>query len=53
MQDDKLNVVYVLDSDTFPFYRAENYHQFHNGLGKAFPTVSAQVTSEPYVYRML
>lgn len=29
-----MNVVWVVDSDALPFYRAEAYHQFHNGLGK-------------------
>jgi len=36
-EDDAVNTVYVMDTDAFPFYRAENYHQFHNGIGKAFP----------------
>jgi hypothetical protein len=35
-EDDLLNVVYVVDSNAMPFYRAENYHQFHNGIGAAF-----------------
>eukprot|EP00878_Enallax_costatus_P029288 GHUV01031738.1.p1 GENE.GHUV01031738.1~~GHUV01031738.1.p1 ORF type:complete len:119 (+),score=12.07 GHUV01031738.1:636-992(+) len=35
-ENDELNVVWVVDSDELPFYRAEMYHQFHNGLGKAF-----------------
>ena len=34
---DQINVVYIVDSDKLPFYRAEQYHQFHNGIGKAFP----------------
>lgn len=34
---DEINVVWVVDSEQLPFYRAEVYHQFHNGLGKAFP----------------
>ena len=33
---DQINVVYIVDSDKLPFYRAEQYHQFHNGIGKAF-----------------
>ena len=33
---DEINVVYIVDSDKLPFYRAEQYHQFHNGIGKAF-----------------
>ena len=42
-EDDMINRVYVMDSSKFPFYQAEIYHQFHNGLGKAFPTVSDAV----------
>lgn len=38
MEDDELNTVWIIDSDKFPFYQAEMYHQFHNGLGKKFPT---------------
>lgn len=37
-EDDELNTVWIIDSDKFPFYQAEMYHQFHNGLGKRFPT---------------
>lgn len=33
---DQINVVYIVDSDKLPFYRAEQYHQFHNGIGKPF-----------------
>jgi peptide methionine sulfoxide reductase MsrA len=36
-EGDELNTVWVVDSDALPFYRAEKYHQYHNGLGKAFP----------------
>jgi len=36
-EDDLLNTVWVLDTSTLPFYPAEVYHQYHNGLGKAFP----------------
>ncbi|WIA37212.1 hypothetical protein OEZ86_014164 [Tetradesmus obliquus] len=36
VEGDEINVVWVVDSDELPFYRAEVYHQFHNGLGKAF-----------------
>ncbi|PNH04929.1 hypothetical protein TSOC_008880, partial [Tetrabaena socialis] len=36
-EDDVFNAVWVVDSDSLPFYRAEKYHQFHNGLGKRFP----------------
>ena len=37
-EGDELNAVWVIDSTKFPFFRAEVYHQFHNGLGKKFPT---------------
>jgi len=37
VEGDEINVVWVVDSEQLPFYRAEVYHQFHNGLGKAFP----------------
>jgi len=36
-EDDLLNVVWVYDSNALPFYQAEQYHQMHNGIGKAFP----------------
>lgn len=36
-ENDDINVVWIVDSEQLPFYRAEVYHQFHNGLGKAFP----------------
>eukprot|EP00198_Chlamydomonas_reinhardtii_P012005 XP_001701342.1 predicted protein [Chlamydomonas reinhardtii] len=36
-EDDVFNAVWVVDSEALPFYRAERYHQFHNGLGKKFP----------------
>ncbi|GIL63728.1 hypothetical protein Vafri_17744 [Volvox africanus] len=36
-EDDILNTVWVVDSGQLPFYRAERFHQFHNGLGKVFP----------------
>lgn len=38
VEDDKINTIWVVDSEKLPFYPAEKYHQFHNGLGKAFPT---------------
>jgi hypothetical protein len=38
-QNDELNVVWVVDSGSLPFYQAETYHQFHNGIGKKFPQV--------------
>lgn len=37
LEDDVLNVIWVVDSNSLPFYRAEQYHQFHNGLGHFFP----------------
>ena len=37
VEDDVLNVVWVVDSDKLPFNQAEEYHQFHDGLGKKFP----------------
>ena len=36
-EGDELNTVWIIDSTKFPFYQAELYHQFHNGLGKKFP----------------
>lgn len=36
-EDDLLNVVWIVDSNAMPFYQAEVYHQFHNGIGAAFP----------------
>lgn len=36
-EDDVLNTVYILDSAELPFYQAEEYHQFHNGLRTSFP----------------
>ena len=37
LEDDLLNVVWVVDSESLPFYQAEKYHQFHDGLGHPFP----------------
>eukprot|EP00884_Botryococcus_braunii_P022626 jgi/Botrbrau1/9047/Bobra.0376s0023.1 len=37
VEDDKINTVYILDSNDLPFHRAELYHQFHDGIGKPFP----------------
>lgn len=37
-EDDKVNVVYIMDSDKMSFNLAETYHQFHNGIGKPFPS---------------
>ncbi|KAI8473868.1 MAG: hypothetical protein J3K34DRAFT_409441 [Monoraphidium minutum] len=37
-EGDELGVVWVVDSGSLPFYRAERYHQFHPGLGmESFP----------------
>lgn len=36
-EDDLLNVVWMVDSNERPFYQAEVYHQYHNGIGEAFP----------------
>lgn len=38
MEGDVINTVWIVDSTSLPFYQAEVYHQFHNGLGKLFPT---------------
>lgn len=32
-EGDEFNTVWVLDSNQLGFNRAEQYHQFHNGLG--------------------
>jgi len=37
MEGDVINTVWIVDSTSLPFYQAEVYHQFHNGLGKLFP----------------
>ena len=36
-EDDRVNVVWIVDSNEMPFYQAEVYHQYHNGIGAAFP----------------
>ena len=36
-EDDLINVVWVVDSNKLPFYQAEVYHQYHNGIGKVCP----------------
>ena len=33
-EGDVFNTVWVVDSNTLPFNRAEQYHQFHNGIGE-------------------
>ncbi|CAK9074949.1 unnamed protein product, partial [Durusdinium trenchii] len=30
-------VVWIYDSDLFPFYQAELYHQFHDDVGTKYP----------------
>lgn len=36
-EDDVFNSIWVYDSNDLPFYPAEVYHQFHDGLGYKFP----------------
>jgi len=36
-ENDQINLVWIVDSDKLPFYPAERYHQFHDGLGYKFP----------------
>ena len=36
-ENDQINVVWIVDSEKLPFYPAEMYHQFHDGLGYKFP----------------
>ena len=36
-ETDVINQVWIYDSDVLPFYPAEVYHQFHDGLGYKFP----------------
>lgn len=35
-EDDEIGKVFVYDSVSLPFFAAERWHQFHNGLGKSF-----------------
>ena len=35
-EDDEVGKVFVYDSAALPFFAAERWHQFHNGLGKSF-----------------
>ena len=35
-EDDEVGKVFVYDSVALPFFAAERWHQFHNGLGKSF-----------------
>lgn len=32
-EGDAFNTVWIVDSTALPFYQAEVYHQFHNGIG--------------------
>lgn len=45
-EDDLLNVVWVVDSNALPFHQAEVYHQFHNGIGAAFPREYTQTLKD-------
>lgn len=36
-EGDELSVVWVVDSSKLPFYRAEQYHQYHRGMEGSFP----------------
>jgi peptide methionine sulfoxide reductase MsrA len=36
-EGDEIGVVWVVDSAKLPFYRAEQYHQYHRGLEGSFP----------------
>ena len=36
-ENDQINLVWIVDSNALPFYPAEMYHQFHDGLGYKFP----------------
>ena len=49
-EEDVFNVVWVVDSNSLPFYRAERYHQFHNGMGKAFPEVRVHMKHMEYIH---
>lgn len=35
-EPDLVNTVYVVDSDALPFYAAESWHQYHDGIGHSF-----------------
>ena len=41
--------VYIVDSSELPAYKAEVYHQFHNGIGKAYPTSYTQGLRESFL----
>jgi peptide methionine sulfoxide reductase MsrA len=37
LEGDELNTVWVVDSSVLPFHPAEQYHQFHDEVGRTFP----------------
>ena len=41
--------VYIVDSNELPAYKAEVYHQFHNGIGKAYPSSYTQGLRETFL----
>eukprot|EP00891_Asterochloris_glomerata_P005116 jgi/Astpho2/5116/Aster-06327 len=41
--------VYIVDSSELPAYKAEVYHQFHNGIGKAYPSSYTQGLRESFL----
>lgn len=42
-ENDVINTVYIMDSNKFPFYPAEQYHQFHSDFkGEQFPASYVQ-----------
>ncbi len=42
-EEDKLNTVWIVDSNERPFFLAEQWHQFHDGLGYGFPDTYKKV----------
>jgi peptide methionine sulfoxide reductase MsrA len=52
-ETDIINTVWVYDSDKLPFYPAEIYHQFHDGLGYKFPLEYTQGTKRNALERGL
>jgi hypothetical protein len=43
-------IVYVMDSDTFPFHQAELYHQYHDGFmpGEQYPRSYNTIAKQMY-----
>ena len=35
-ENDAVNTVYIVDSQSLPFHQAEAYHQFHQGMAADF-----------------